>query len=44
METDSGKDSKAKIKQLHDENVRLNELITKCQDKIHSTGLEVILL
>jgi hypothetical protein len=30
-----------KIKELSDENTRLGELVTKCQDKAHSAGLEV---
>jgi hypothetical protein len=32
----------SKIKELSEENGRLNELVTKCQDKMHSAGLEVI--
>lgn len=31
----------AKLKEVHEENVRLNELITKCELKYHTQGLEV---
>lgn len=30
-----------KIKELYEENVRLNELLTKCQQKLHTNGIEV---
>ena len=34
-------DTGARFKELSEENSRLNELITKCQEKLHTAGLEV---
>jgi len=31
----------AKTQEIIDENIRVNELITKCQQKTHQLGLEV---
>jgi hypothetical protein len=33
-----------RIQELYEENVRLNELVTKLQKKNHDTGLEVMML
>ena len=44
MQAASGKpselDTVSKIKELSKENTRLGDLVTKCQEKAHTSGLE----
>lgn len=41
MEPSMSSKIELKVKELSEENLHLNELITKCQHNIHSSGLEV---